>query len=184
MRKLLISLLAVCCCLAACEKVSPENTQNPDGSTPTETPAAVKIQSVLFRVKDTGEWVKSLDLSLLERQTATLEVKITPENSTEKVTFKSDDSMIARVSRQGVITARSAGKTDIHLLVGSEEMAVCHLEVEAPDVTVQSFELDNESLTMDWGRSSHVFVSKVTPSNIAIGDTYFSFVSSEYASSA
>lgn len=54
-------MLAACCCLAACEKVSPENT--PGGSTPAgEIPSAVKIQSVLFRVKDTGEWVKSLDL--------------------------------------------------------------------------------------------------------------------------
>ncbi len=71
-RKFLISLLAACCCLAACEKVSPENT--PGGSTPAgEIPSAVKIQSVLFRVKDTGEWVKSLELKLLERQTATLE---------------------------------------------------------------------------------------------------------------
>ena len=183
MRKFLISLLAACCCLAACEKVSPENTpggSTPGGSAPTdEIPAAVKIQSVLFRVKDTGEWVESLDLSLLERQTASLEVKITPENSTEKVTFKSDNTMIARISRQGIITARSAGKTDIHLMVGSEEMAVCHLEVQAPDVIVQDFELDNESLTMDWGRDAHVFVNKVTPSSIAIGDTYFTFLSSD-----
>lgn len=54
-------MLAARCCLAACEKVSPENT--PGGSTPAgEIPSAVKIQSVLFRVKDTGEWVKSLEL--------------------------------------------------------------------------------------------------------------------------
>lgn len=59
-------MLAACCCLAACEKVSPENTpggSTPGGSTPAgEIPSAVKIQSVLFRVKDTGEWVKSLEL--------------------------------------------------------------------------------------------------------------------------
>lgn len=178
MRKYLIPLLLTCCSMVACQKVAPEN--DPSGTSQKEgSSAAVKIQSVLFRVQGSGEWVKSLNFTLTERQVVTLEMKIMPENATEKVTFKSDDTMIARVSRQGIITARSAGKTDIHLLVGSEEMAVCHLTVEAPDVIVQAFELDSESLSMDWGRSSHVFVNKVTPSNIAIGDTWFTFLSSD-----
>jgi len=160
--------LALVALVAACEK--PETDPlNPD---------VVKVQSVAIRQEGNGSYVRELNLTMKERQVVTLEKQVTPGNATESVTFKSDNTMIARVSRKGVITARSEGNTDIRIVAGGTEMAVCHLTVEKNDVIVEAFGTDTEAIEMDWGKTTHVFVNNVTPSGIAIGDTYFSFVSS------
>ena len=177
---LFITILAIFA--AGCEKLPAELVKPLDGTAKAgEDGGTVKIEAVTIRTAGTGAYAKSLDLTLTERQVVALEVKTEPAGATEAVTFKCDDTMIARVSRKGVITARSAGKTDIHVLVGAVEMAVCHLTVEVAVVTVNDFALDCSKVEIDWGRDAHVFVNKVDPGSIAIGDTFFDFTTSDAA---
>ncbi len=178
---LFITLLAIIA--IGCEKL-PEELVRPTGGADSESKAETegsitKITSLSIRAAGTGTYTKTLDITLTERDVVALEVKTEPVGASETVTFKCDDTMIARVSRKGVITARSAGKTDIHVLVGAVEMAVCHLTVETAVVVVDDFALDCSEVAIDWGRDAHVFVNKVNPGNIAIGDTFFTFTSSD-----
>lgn len=153
--------------------------EGPASSDPFADSNIVAITSVTIRAGSTGTSRKEISLTMKERQVVTLETTVTPSAATEKVTFKCDDSMVARVSRKGVITARGAGVTDIHVLAGATEMAVCHLTVERDDVVVTEFAVDVAQVETEWGKDAHVFVNKVVPSTVSVGDVYFGFVSSD-----
>ena len=62
-------------------------------------------------------------------QSATLKVKMTPEESTDYVRFVSDDPKIAKVTLEGVITGMKAGVTQVRAIASSGQEAVCSVTV-------------------------------------------------------
>lgn len=78
--------------------------------------ATVKTKSI--KLDQTG----TVKLNLGE--TLTLTATLTPEDSTQKITWKSSKSKIAKVSKSGVVTAKKTGTTVITAKSGSKKASV------------------------------------------------------------
>ena len=62
-------------------------------------------------------------------KSATMKVKMTPEDSTDYVRFVSDDTETAKVTLEGVITGVKAGITQVRAIASNGQEAVCSVTV-------------------------------------------------------
>ena len=91
-----------------------------------------------------------------------LEVKTTPANTTDTITYTSDDEKIVKVDEKGLCTAVSPGTTKIHIKCGSIERVV-GFETRAKGPTAVS--IDPKKVTLYVDGTVQVTV-KFTPENV------------------
>ena len=72
----------------------------------------------------TGKSVKKNKLILKKGKRVTLTATKTPITSTEKITYKSSDKKVAKVSSKGEITAKKAGKANITVKSGKKKVVI------------------------------------------------------------
>lgn len=176
MKRLFFIVVSALALLAACSK---NPSEDPGTDPSSDTPAALSVK-VEIRVEGSGaEFSSEISHSLRVRETSQLEVRVTPEDSPAKITFESTDLSIARVSRNGTLTGRGEGNTDILVLADGKQAAVCHITVTEYEAVVSDFELDVSSVEVEWGSSARVVVKRIMPSGIKVGDVSFEFSSSD-----
>ncbi len=94
--------------------------------TPTTTKVTVSVKPA--PVPATGITLNQKTLTLVEGKTETLEATVSPENSTDKVVWKSSESGVATVDQTGKVTAVKAGTTVITATAGTKS-ASCEVTV-------------------------------------------------------
>ena len=177
MKKFFSPIFAAIALLAfSCSKNPTDSSSDPSGDSQKET-QDVKVE---IRVEEAGgEFASEISYSIRVRQTSYLEVKLTPEDSPAKITYETGDISIARVSRNGTITGRGEGSTDIKVLSDGAVKAVCHLTVTEYEAEVSEFSLDVSNVELEWGSSQRVVVKRTTPIGLSVGDISFEFSSSD-----
>ncbi|MBQ6497880.1 MAG: Ig-like domain-containing protein [Bacilli bacterium] len=104
-------------------------------------------------------------LDLLEGESDTLTVTITPSNATNKnVTWSSSDSTIASVDSEGKVTASEIGNATITVTTSNGKTATCQVTVISSDIPVTKIKLNKEETTLMVGESE-VLIATLTPSN-------------------
>lgn len=92
-----------------------------------------------------------------------LEVKVTPENTTDTITYTSDDENVVKVDEKGLCKAISPGTTKIHIKCGSIERVV-GFETRAKSVAVTGVSLDQDKVTIMFNGTGKIN-AKVAPDN-------------------
>ena len=92
-----------------------------------------------------------------------LEVKVTPADTTDKITYSSDDEKVVKVNENGLCTAVSPGNTKIHIKCGSIERVV-GFETRAKSVAVTSVTLDQSKIAIYYNGTGKIS-AKVAPDN-------------------
>ena len=112
------------------------------------------------------------NLTLKKGQTFTLTATVKPDNATNKnVTWSSSDVSKAIVSKNGEITAVTAGETTITATAGGGKTATCKVTVSesgVSEIAVESITLDKTSLDLfsgNIGQSSGWLTATVKPDN-------------------
>lgn len=134
-------------------------------------------------IKTTAEitvFVKSSEIKLSEEETKvtigesfTLKYKIMPENADKTtVTYKSDNTAVATVSKKGSVKAKGIGTANITVhAADSGVTAVCKVTVEP--VHVKTIKLDETKITLGKGQK-YCLTSWVSPSNATFRDVEWS----------
>lgn len=173
----LVSMTAALSLFFSCAKNPDQGSQTPGGDG--NTPAGESV-TVGIRIEGSGaQYAAEISHSVRVREYASIEVEVTPADATPKITYETDDITIARVSRNGTITGRGEGKTDIRVLADGVVKAVCHLTVLEYEAVVSDFELDVSQVEIPWASSQRVVVKRISPTGISVGDTRFDFSSSD-----
>ena len=124
-------------------------------------------QKSLTSIKPTKVTLDSKKLQLNTGSTITLTPTIFPSNATnQSVTWKSNNTKIATVDLDGVITGIKNGKTIITVTtVDGKKTAKCVVTVKtAPIIKVTGINLDAENISMNVGDSDILTVT-ITPDN-------------------
>ncbi len=99
-------------------------------------------------------------------QTIQLGYFLTPSNCTDTVTWSSGNDKVAKVDKNGVVTAVGGGECLIIATSSSKKSAACKITVQQPTY-VKSIALKKSKLTLKKGKSYNL-LSNVTPSNATI----------------
>ena len=101
-----------------------------------------------------------------------LDIKPVPENTTDKMTYKSNDEEIVKIDENGNVTTGKIGKTTIDITCGSQKITVgFETRADGP----KSLTLDPTSITMYKGESKTIKV-KTDPEGM---DTKLTFTSAD-----
>ena len=117
------------------------------GSVSAETVVAVHNPVTKLTVDET------LSLDLSAGTTAQLQVRYEPLNTTDKLTWKSDNSAVATVDDQGVVTAVAEGETVITVTMG-QMTAQCTVKVTCGHTQVRS-EAAKDATCVDTGNIAY-----------------------------
>lgn len=86
--------------------------------------------------------------------TKTLTAELTPEGSTDKVTWSSSDEEVAVVDKAtGKITAKAVGEATITATANENVSATCKVTVTAKTIAVESVTLDKTAATVEEGET-------------------------------
>lgn len=131
-----------------------------------DNPMVVAACSVTVKVKATGISVSSTSIKLFEGKTKTLTATILPEDATNKnVTWKSQDTKVAKVSKSGKITAVKEGVTYITATTANGlYTAKCKVTV-SKIIYAKKVTLSETSLTIKDGKTK-TLTAKLSPSNV------------------
>lgn len=98
-----------------------------------------------------------------ENTTYQLVSTITPDNCTDVVSYETNNSAVAVVDSNGLVTLVNDGTCDITVRCGSKT-AICSVTVENVSVDCESITLSETSITLT-DRSQHDITATVTPDN-------------------
>ena len=98
-----------------------------------------------------------------ENTTYQLVSTITPDNCTDVVSYETNNSAVAVVDSNGLVTLVNDGTCDITVRCGSKT-AICSVTVENVSVDCESITLSETSITLT-DRSQHDITATVTPNN-------------------
>ena len=158
----------------------------------TEAPAIAQDLSYRWRTADTGDWnlssttpytysnsdsyvelevyvaatgitLNPTSLTLTEGQTGVLTATVTPGNSTDTVTWTSDNTAVATVDANGTVTAVAPGTATITATAGTVS-ASCTVTVKPATVDVTGVTLDRDALTLAVDGTAQL-TATVTPSD-------------------
>ena len=123
----------------------------------TVTPKAIPVEEVS---------VDKAAVSIIEGESATVTVTITPPEATNKaVSFKSSDETVATVDAEGKVTGVKAGKATITVTTeDGGKTAICEVTVTSKEVKVTGVSLDQTSLTIAAGATGKL-TATVEPTN-------------------
>lgn len=135
-----------------------------DGAKTASCSITVKAKTVPV----TGVTLNYTSLSLTEGQATALYATVIPSNATNKsVTWSSNNTSVATVSSNGVVTAKAPGSATITVITNDGGMtATCYVTVKANTVSVSSVSLSPTSLSMVKGWT-HTFKAYISPDNAA-----------------
>ncbi len=118
-------------------------------------------------VEVTGVALSKSSLSLETGEKFQLTAAVSPANATDKtITWISSDEDVAAVSRDGTVTAYSAGKAVITAKSSNGKAATCEVTVKDPVILPDRVSLNRSSLTLNTGES-YQFSATVYPSSAA-----------------
>ncbi len=105
-------------------------------------------------------------ITLTEEDTEQLTATVSPENATDtSVTWSTENSSIATVSQDGLVTAVGAGTTTITVTTtDSSKTDTCVVTVNAKTVSVDSVSLNKNTLELEEG-ASETLIATVSPAN-------------------
>ncbi|MBO7676947.1 MAG: Ig-like domain-containing protein, partial [Erysipelotrichaceae bacterium] len=92
-----------------------------------------------------------------------LEATVTPADTTDKITYTSEDEKVVKVDENGLCTAVAPGNTKIHIKCGSIERIV-GFETRAKKVAVTSVSVEPKKVTVNVDGSDQI-TAKVSPDN-------------------
>jgi uncharacterized protein (TIGR02145 family) len=129
---------------------------NNGGETPEERTKTIAV---------TGVGLDKTTIALVEEDTATLTATVTPETASNKaVTWSSDDSTIATVDENGLVTAVKAGSATITVTTDDGEMtADCEVTVAAKVIEVTGVTLNKSTLLLLALEATETLTATVTP---------------------
>ncbi len=90
-----------------------------------------------------------------------LTAKLNPAKSTDALTWKTSNKKVAKVDKNGVVTAQKPGKASITVQTKNGKKAVCEIVVKQP---AESIRFEKSSLTLKVGKQQKLKVS-VKPGN-------------------
>ena len=85
---------------------------------------SVKVQVKKKIIKTTSLTVKPTSVVLKKAKKVSLKATVKPENSDEKITYKSLNTNVATVNSKGVVCGKTKGKTSIRVRSGSKVKTV------------------------------------------------------------
>ena len=114
----------------------------------------------------TGISLDKTSLSMTEGDTETLTATVLPSDATDKsVTWSSNNTSVALVSSDGLVTAKAAGTATITVKTNDgSKTASCAVTVNKKVIPVTSVALNKSSLTMTVG-DTQTLTATVSPSN-------------------
>ncbi len=141
MKKLLSIIAAAALLFVTCTPEAKVDKGDKPGDD-TEAPQGIAIRSITLSQEQ---------LELVEGETATLTATVYPENATNKtVRWISDNTDVASVDKNGLVTANHAGQATIVAAAGLQK-AFCYVSViasETPVVPVESVSIDQKTLDL------------------------------------
>lgn len=102
----------------------------------------------------------TLDIGL----TIQLRAIITPDNSTDSISWKADNSGVASVDSNGLVTAKAAGTTKITAKTTSGREAYCFITVNPQQIAVENITLNTAETRLSVSAKQQL-TATVTPSN-------------------
>ena len=111
-------------------------------------------------VAATGVTLDKTSATLKKGATLSLTATVSPENSTDEVTWKSSNTNVATVDETGKVTAVADGSATITATAGSKS-ATCSVSVKTP---VTNITLDKEDFAITAGESAKIGAA-ITPEN-------------------
>ncbi len=121
--------------------------------------------TVSDRVNPTSLTLSKTTLTLEKDKTASLSVIYKPDNTTEKgITWKSDNTKVATVDKNGKVTAVAKGTATITATSSSASGVKATCKVTVTDHTLTDITLSKTSLSLEKGSSETITVS-YTPSD-------------------
>ena len=114
---------------------------------------SVESDPLKIKVVDKPITVESITLNesgieLIEGQAFSLIATVNPDDATYSVIWRSSSSSVATVNEEGVVTAVSAGETEITATAG-DKSATCTVVVKVPAVKLQEISIRPEKLLLD-----------------------------------
>lgn len=137
----------------------------PDDSNANEMLVQTEVE--IPKVAVSGITLNNSTLSLTTGQNFTLQAMLSPSNATNKeVTWESSDAGVAAVSKDGVVTAKKAGKATIVVKAADEsgKYASCVVTVTEGKKEVTGVTLNKSSLNLSVG-GSEVLSAMVLPAD-------------------
>lgn len=137
----------------------------PDDSNANEMLVQTEVE--IPKVAVSGITLNNSTLSLTTGQNFTLQAMLSPSNATNKeVTWESSDAGVAAVSKDGVVTAKKAGKATIVVKAADEsgKYASCVVTVTEGKKEVTGVTLNKSSLNLSIG-GSEVLSAMVLPAD-------------------
>ena len=134
--------------------------------TSVDNPMVSAACNVTVKVKATGISLSSTSLKLYEGKSKTITANILPEDATnKKVTWKSQNSKVAKVSKSGKITAVKAGTTYITATTANGlYTAKCKVTV-SEIIYTKKITLSKSTLSIKDGKTA-TLTAKISPSNV------------------
>ena len=112
-----------------------------------------------------GVTLDSGDFSLNVGGTKQLTATVTPDNSTDDVTFRSSNESVATVSTSGLVTAVAAGTAVITVAAGGETASVT-VTVSGESTTVTGITVNPATATLNSVGATKQLTANVTPAGI------------------
>lgn len=141
MKKKIFGLMAAIAAFAACS--------------PKEDPNLIKAVAVV-----------PSEITMEEGDTKTLDVEVTPSTATyQMVTWSTDNSKVAKVSKKGLLTAVAEGETTVYAEIDGIK-GECKVTVTKSTAKVESISLDKETATIGVGEILEL-IPAITPAEAA-----------------
>lgn len=140
--------------------------------TSTDNPSAFARVKITVKIKTTGVKLNKTAMSIYQTASETLKATVSPSNATDKkVTWKSSDTRIATVDKNGVVKGIKPGKAVITCTTANGGYtAKCTVQIKKI-VKTKSVSFKKDSYSMKDGKTLKLS-PVVTPSNASLKDTF------------
>ena len=107
---------------------SPSSSSSPSTSS-SQSPGSLPSTPVSTEPTDIKLDKKSITLTLGKEETAKLTYTVVPEGARSKIIWRTNDSDIAKIAKDGTVTAKGVGTTEISIRTANGKIAKCTVKV-------------------------------------------------------